>query len=90
MKKLLDFIELGAKAIATGINLFDPDYVLLGGGVMDMADFPYDRLVERTGVFIRKPLPFTGLTFAKASSSSFNGAIGAARMGLNLPVKAHS
>ncbi len=88
-KRLLDFIDLGARAIATGINLFDPDDVLLGGGVMDMADFPYDRLVERTGVFIRKPLPFTALAFAKASSSSFNGAIGAARMGLNMPIRRH-
>ncbi|WP_413723701.1 allose kinase [Sodalis sp. RH16] len=86
-KSLAEFMDLAAKAIATGINLFDPDYVLLGGGVMDMADFPYDRLVERTGLFTRKPLPYTALTFAKASSSSFNGAIGAARMGLNMPVK---
>ncbi|WP_213992806.1 allose kinase [Sodalis sp. dw_96] len=88
-KSLMEFIDLGAKAIATGINLFDPEYVLLGGGVMDMADFPYDRLVEQTGVFTRKPLPFTALTFAKASSSSFNGAIGAARMGLDMPVRRH-
>ena len=81
---LESFIELGAKAIATGINLFDPDCIVLGGGVMDMTDFPYDRLVEQAGAFIRKPLPFTAVTFSKASSSSFNGAIGAARMGLNL------
>lgn len=84
---LMDFIELGAKAIATGINLFDPDCIVLGGGVMDMVDFPYDQLIARTGAFIRKPVPFSSLTFAKASSSSFNGAIGAARMGLGLPVK---
>jgi allose kinase len=27
-----------ARAIATSVNLFDPDAVILGGGVMDMVD----------------------------------------------------
>ncbi|TKI05458.1 allose kinase [Martelella alba] len=75
-----EFIRLGAKAIATSANLFDPDCILLGGGVMDMAGFPYERLVAQTRRHLRKPLPAEILAFAKASSSSFNGAIGAARM----------
>ncbi|HEY0208529.1 allose kinase [Acerihabitans sp.] len=74
------FIDTAAKAIATGVNLFDPEHVLLGGGVMDMENFPYPRLIARAGDFIRKPLPYEEITFAKASSSAFNGAIGAARM----------
>ncbi|WP_413722301.1 allose kinase [Sodalis sp. RH24] len=78
------FIDTAAKAIATGVNLFDPDHILLGGGVMDMVDFPYDRLIARAGDFIRKPLPYEEIIFAKASSSAFNGAIGAARLGLRV------
>lgn len=81
---LARFIELAAKAIATVINLFDPDVILLGGGVIDMQDFPYDPLIERARIYIRKPLPYDALVFAKASSSAFNGATGAARMGLSM------
>lgn len=33
-------LENAARAIATSINLFDPDAVILGGGVMDMPAFP--------------------------------------------------
>ncbi len=32
-------LENAARAIATSINLFDPDAVILGGGVMDMPAF---------------------------------------------------
>ncbi|NDL62725.1 allose kinase [Acerihabitans arboris] len=85
---LADFIDRAARAMATGINLFDPDVILLGGGVMDMVDFPLDRLIARAGDFIRKPLPFDEIKFARASSSAFNGAIGAARMGRRLAVPA--
>jgi predicted NBD/HSP70 family sugar kinase len=34
-----------ARAIATSVNLFDPDAVILGGGVMDMPAFPRDALI---------------------------------------------
>ncbi|MGR6982064.1 allose kinase [Testudinibacter sp. P27/CKL/0425] len=67
-----------AKAVGTCINLFDPDAVVLGGGVMDMKDFPYSTLKKYCLSYARKPLPHDQLTLLKASSSSFNGAIGAA------------
>ncbi|MCZ6353559.1 ROK family protein, partial [Escherichia coli] len=37
-------LENAARAIATSINLFDPDAVILGGGVMDMPAFPRETL----------------------------------------------
>ncbi|MDH3000630.1 allose kinase [Chelonobacter oris] len=67
-----------AKAVSTCINLFDPDVVILGGGVMDMKDFPYALLERYCMSYVRKPLPYNKLKLLKASSSSFNGAIGAA------------
>ena len=38
-------LENAARAIATSINLFDPDAVILGGGVMDMPAFPRETLI---------------------------------------------
>lgn len=67
-----------AKAVGTCINLFDPDVIILGGGVLDMQDFPYTKLEKYCLSYVRKPLPYNELKLLKASSSSFNGAIGAA------------
>lgn len=41
-------LENAARAIATSINLFDPDAVILGGGVMDMPAFPPETLIAMT------------------------------------------
>lgn len=69
-----------ARAIATSINLFDPDAVILGGGVMDMAGFPRDALIADITRYVRRPLPGETVRFIAASSSDFNGAQGAATL----------
>ena len=73
-------IAHAARAIATGINLFDPDAVILGGGVMDMADFPRTALIAQIKQHLRRPLPYQAVRFISASSSDFNGAQGAATL----------
>lgn len=77
VKALLDH---AARAIATSVNLFDPDAVILGGGVMDMPSFPRDALITAIRVHVRKPLPHDEVRFLAASSSAFNGAQGAATL----------
>lgn len=69
-----------ARAIATSVNLFDPDAVILGGGVMDMPAFPREALVAQIKQHLRRPLPHDSVRFIDASSSSFNGAQGAATL----------
>lgn len=71
-----------ARAIATSINLFDPDAVILGGGVMDMAAFPREGLITEIKQHLRRPLPHAAVRFINASSSDYNGAQGAARLAL--------
>ena len=71
-------LENAARAIATSINLFDPDAVILGGGVMDMPAFPRETLIAMTQKYLRRPLPHQVVRFIAASSSDFNGAQGAA------------
>lgn len=73
-------LQHAARAIATSINLFDPDAVILGGGVMDMPAFPRETLIALTGTYLRRPLPYQAVRFITASSSSFNGALGAATL----------
>ncbi|STL49527.1 D-allose kinase [Escherichia coli] len=62
-------LENAARAIATSINLFDPDAVILGGGVMDMPAFPRETLVAMTQKYLRRPLPHQVVRFIAASSS---------------------
>lgn len=42
-KRLRDFIEDNARAVAIGMQLLDPAQVVLGGGVPHMAGFPRDE-----------------------------------------------
>lgn len=73
------FIESMAKIIVTEINILNPDYIILGGGVIGMADFPYDRLIENIYGFTRKPLPGDTLNIIRSDfSNPYNGVIGAA------------
>ena len=38
------FVEDQALPIATGVTLFDPDVAVIGGGVIEMPDFPVEQL----------------------------------------------
>jgi allose kinase len=80
---VIQLLNHAARAIATSVNLFDPDAVILGGGVMDMVDFPRDALIARIKQHLRRPLPYEAVRFITASSSSFNGAQGAATLALS-------
>ena len=60
-KVLLDFVDGMSAAVATEINILDPDYVLVGGGVMKMADFPMAYFEECIRKRVRKPLPLNEL-----------------------------
>ncbi|EAA7310270.1 allose kinase [Salmonella enterica subsp. enterica serovar Albany] len=73
-------LESAARAISTSVNLFDPDAVILGGGVMDMPAFPRETLIALTQKYLRRPLPYQAVRFIAASSSAFNGAQGAAQL----------
>ena len=59
--EVIEQIEYMAIPIATEINIFDPDYIILGGGIIQMEDFPMKRLEE----YIRiKYIDFTFYIFA--------------------------
>ena len=62
---------------ATEINILNPDFLILGGGVLAMADFPKERLAERIHYWCRKPWPDQTLRLYFAEESQKSGVMGA-------------
>lgn len=75
---IYEAIDRLAVPIATEINIFDPDYMILGGGVLAMKNFPRKLLEERVFSYVRKPLPAQNLELLYTQPSQNNGIIGAA------------
>ena len=75
-KVLLDFVDGMSVAVATEINILDPDYVLVGGGVMKMADFPMAYFEECIRKRVRKPLPLNELNLIFAEDEKDKSVVG--------------
>lgn len=72
-----EYIEYLAIPIAIEINIFDPDYIILGGGVLQMEGFPYDDLQAHIYEHVRKPYPAENLKYYYSHADQTNGVIGA-------------
>lgn len=75
---LQQFVDRMAMAVATEINILDPDVVLLGGGVVNMPDFPKDYLNQRILARTRKPLPAERLHMIHTDDEPDKCVVGAA------------
>ena len=75
---LRDFVDRMAVAIATEVNILNPDCVLVGGGVLAMRDFPRTLLVERIHVHARKPYPDRSLRLVFTGDDPEKCVVGAA------------
>jgi len=75
---LIDFIEASAIPVATEVNIFDPDYVIIGGGVIKMADFPTALFEEFIIKHTRKPYPANNLEILYSEYNPEAGLLGAA------------
>lgn len=67
-----------AMTIATEVNIFDPDCVLIGGGIPAMEGFPWDELVAQTLRYTRKPYPAENLQLIHAADFPEKAVLGAA------------
>ena len=76
--RIQKFIEAMAIPFATEMNIFDPDQVLIGGGVVEMAGFPMETLLGYFREFVRKPYPGEDFSLLRASSAPEAGVVGAA------------
>jgi allose kinase len=75
---LQDFIRDQAFAIATTINLIDPEVCVIGGGIPFMQDFPKEKLMHLILDHLRRPYPKESVKLVWAelgSSASLYGAL---------------
>lgn len=75
---LMEFIDNIAVTVAIEATIFDPDHIIIGGGVINMVNFPKDLLIEKIKKNTRQPLPSNELKIIFAENSQENGVIGAA------------
>ncbi|MDD4311856.1 MAG: allose kinase [Eubacteriales bacterium] len=82
------FIEAMAIPFATELNLFDPDQVIIGGGVVEMTGFPMEALLGFVREFVRKPYPCEDYALIRASAAPEIGVVGAAYYAMERIAKA--
>ena len=75
---MLDILRGMAFAVATEVNILDPDHVLLGGGVLNMAGFPRQTLEKMIREHSRKPLPCNDLPILYTEDDPDKSVIGGA------------
>ncbi len=72
------FFQTLAVAIATEINILDPEAIVLGGGVIQTPEFSRTRLETLVRTHTRHPLPAAELDFLYSRGGQQAGVIGAA------------
>jgi allose kinase len=71
-RALFQFVRDQAYAMATAINLFDPEVAVVGGGIPEMRDFPKDAFLSTVLEHLRRPYPreVVRLTWAQLGSKA--------------------
>lgn len=74
---IVEYIDRMSIAIATYINILNPDYILVGGGIINMKNFPINKLKERIIYHTRKPEPANSLNLIFVDDEDDKGIVGA-------------
>jgi len=75
---LRKFVDRMAMAVATEVNILDPDHVIIGGGVPNMKGFPLEYLEEKIREHVRKPYPEQNLNIIFVEDEEDKCVVGAA------------
>lgn len=75
--RVLEFLHYVAVAIASEVNILDPEAVVLGGGVVQAHGFPRETLEADVRELARKPYPSEDITFLYSKGGQQAGVIGA-------------
>lgn len=75
--RLRQQVEAMAVAVATEVNILDPDYVVLGGGLLQMRGFPVEQFEQAIRTHTRRPYPLQNLRLVYARANQENGILGA-------------
>ena len=71
------YVDRLARVIASEVNIIDPELLILGGGVINMKDFPKEELARQIKLYVRKPLPHDALKIEFSVGADECGVIGA-------------
>ena len=72
------FVDRMAASVACEVNILDPDYVIVGGGVVNMKEFPLEELHTKILEYSRKPYPAENLRVIFAEDEPHKSVTGAA------------
>ncbi len=78
-----EFIKDLSIPITTEINILDPDCCVIGGGVVDMCDFPKELLLDAIRERVRKPYPEQSLNVIFTKHDQQSGVFGSGDFALN-------
>lgn len=79
-----EIVYMSALATATEVSILDPAYLIIGGGVVEMDQFPMEDFQTIVLDNVRVPNPRASLTMVKASGDEAAGVIGAAIHAYNM------
>ena len=71
-----EFIDRMACALATEINILNPNTIIIGGGIINMEGFPKDYYLEKLKQHTRKPHPCNNLNLIFTNDDEMAGVIG--------------
>lgn len=74
--RVTGFVEDLAVPIATEINILDPDYAIIAGGVVFMKDFPRETLEAAVREKVRRPFPAENLQILYSEHTQQSGVLG--------------
>jgi allose kinase len=75
--KIAEFIDDLSLIMASEINILDPEFVIIGGGIVQMSGFPYKKLQNAIYGHMRKPYPACGITIYNSLGNQSSGVVGA-------------
>ncbi|HFO0273284.1 TPA: allose kinase [Enterobacter asburiae] len=74
---LTAFIDRVSKVIASELNILDPEYLILGGGLLSMPDFPIESLQQKIITHLRPPVTRAGIKIVISHATDETGCRGA-------------
>lgn len=74
-RAFLDYLRVG---MLSTINVFDPEAIIIGGGVVQMEGFPWDELEKMIREGVRSELIRNELQIVPSQGETFGGCLGAA------------
>lgn len=82
--EIKQFVDRMSQTLATEINILNPNKIIVGGGVFNMKDFPFDLFMKKLKEHTRKPYPLENLDITFVKDDEKAGVMGACLYAKNI------